>query len=206
MPDSSSSVAASRARLRPFAPALAPSATCRALSAALVRGNASHASALKTSCVLPARIATMPCSAAARSKASAPRACPSTKRIAAPDAEVIARSPAAALSAARSGSAPPPHQRRYGANAGCARASIVMRIREVPASAPPPRTLRAIARRTHRTSSILKFACCRHAARFFVAFSKRRRAAARSRRSYLALLVLVEKRGEAVLPRFSTNC
>jgi tripartite-type tricarboxylate transporter receptor subunit TctC len=53
---------------------------------------------------------------------------------------------------------------------------------------------------------MLKFACCRHAARSFVAVSKRRRAAARSRRSYLALLVLVEKSAEAVLGRFSTNC
>jgi hypothetical protein len=52
---------------------------------------------------------------------------------------------------------------------------------------------------------MLKFTRCSHAARFFVALSKRRRAAARNRRSHPALFFLVEKRGEVVIPRFSTN-
>ena len=54
-PDSSSSVAASRERVRALALAPRPSATWQALSAALARGNASHASALNASCQLSRR-------------------------------------------------------------------------------------------------------------------------------------------------------
>ena len=55
------------------------------------------------------------------------------------------------------------------------------------------------------TIKMLQFARCRHATRFFVAFSKRRCAAARSRRSYFVVLFLVAKRGDAFFPRFATN-
>ena len=59
-----------------------------------------------------------------------------------------------------------------------------------------------------RSLSMLTFANCWHATRFFVAVSQRRRAAAHAncgRRSYLAFALLVAKRGKAVLPRFATN-
>ncbi len=60
MPDSSSSVAASRARTAMLRPPRARRGDAWiALSAALVRGNASHASALQTSCRLSGRVSTI---------------------------------------------------------------------------------------------------------------------------------------------------
>ena len=71
---------------------------------------------------------------------------------------------------------------------------------------PPVGVARALAAQGPVTSRMLKFESRARDTRSFVAFSKRRRAAARSRRSFFALFYLVEKRGEALLPRFSTNC
>ncbi|MEO8752169.1 MAG: hypothetical protein ABI624_05780 [Casimicrobiaceae bacterium] len=51
--------------------------------------------------------------------------------------------------------------------------------------------------------SVPQFARSPHNTRFFLAFSQRRRAAARSRRSYFASFFLGEKRGKVFFPRFS---
>ena len=94
--------------------------TCTALSAALVRGKRSHASALNASCRLPSRVAISPRAAMARSYASArSRERATTKTSGRPSGSASPCSRARPLSVARSGQRPASSHLAKGARPGC---------------------------------------------------------------------------------------